>query len=185
MAKKILIFKLLFSLIACSIVARSQDAASPKVGAMAPDFKLSYATRDHIFYYPREQISLSSQRGKNVILAFYHADWHIESLTELSSFRDMLPELLKSNTILLAISGDYVWSHRAFAERYEFQFPLLSDHDHRVAKIYNSFNGEEGLNKNTVFLIDRDGIVRFINPAFDVADDKAYAALRLELQKLK
>src|SRR5215212_7253534 len=50
-------------------------AAAPKVGQAAPDFKLPYATQEGIHMKPEEQMSLSSQRGKNVILAFYPADW--------------------------------------------------------------------------------------------------------------
>src|ERR1043166_2487738 len=46
-------------------------AVAPKIGEAAPDFKLPYATQEGIFMKPEQQMALSSQRGHNVILAFY------------------------------------------------------------------------------------------------------------------
>jgi glutaredoxin-dependent peroxiredoxin len=160
-------------------------AAAPKVGEAAPDFKLPYATQEKLVMKPDEQMSLSSQRGKNVILAFYPADWSGGCTTEVCTLRDTFAELSKLNATVLAISGDYVFSHQEWAKHHNLQFPLLSDHDHRVAKMYDSFNADYGFNKRTVFLIDKDGVVRYVNLAFKAGDKKDYDALRAELEKLK
>jgi peroxiredoxin len=160
-------------------------AAAPKVGEVAPDFKLPYATQEKIFMKPDEQMSLSSQRGKNVILAFYPADWSGGCTTEVCTLRDTFAELSKLNATVLAISGDYVFSHQEWAKHHNLQFPLLSDHDHHVAKMFDSYMEGVGFNKRTVYLIDKDGVVRYVNLAFKAGDKKDYDALRAELEKLK
>jgi peroxiredoxin len=172
-------------------VASSADApkatasAAPKVGEPAPDFKLPYATQEKLFMKPEEQMSLGSLKGKNVILAFYPADWSGGCTTEVCTLRDTFAELSKLNAMVLGISGDYVFSHHEWAKFHKLQFPLLSDHDHHVAKAYDSYMEQYGFNKRTVYLIDKDGVVRYVNLAFKAGDKKDYDALRAELEKLK
>jgi peroxiredoxin len=160
-------------------------AAAPKVGERAPDFRLPYATQENIFMKPEEQMTLASQRGKNVILAFYPADWSGGCTKEVCTLRDTFAELSKLNATVLAVSGDYVFSHQEWAKHHNLQFPLLSDHDHAVAKTYDSYMEGVGFNKRTVYLIDKDGVVRYVNLAFKAGDKKDYDALRAELEKLK
>lgn len=160
-------------------------AAAPKVGEAAPDFKLPYATQEKVFMKPEEQMALSSLRGKNVILAFYPADWSGGCTAEVCTLRDTFAELSKLNATVLGISGDYVFSHHEWAKYHKLQFPLLSDHDHRVAKAYDSYMEQYGFNKRTVYVIDKDGVVRYVNLAFKAGDKKDYDTLRAELEKLK
>ena len=182
----------LVAAVAC--VAQSADApkatamagaAAPKVGEAAPDFKLPYATQEKLFMKPDEQMSLASLRGKNVILAFYPADWSGGCTTEVCTFRDTFMEFGKFNATVLGISGDYVFSHQEWAKHHKLPFPLLSDHDHRVAKAYDSYMEQYGFNKRTVYLIDMEGVIRYVNLAFKAGDKKDYDALRAELEKLK
>lgn len=171
---------------AASTVSKpATTAVAPKVGEAAPDFKLPYATQEKLFMKPDEQMTLASQRGKNVILAFYPADWSGGCTTEVCTLRDTFAELSKLNATVLAISGDYVFSHQEWAKHHNLQFPLLSDHDHHVAKMYDSYMDGVGFNKRTVYLIDKDGMVRYVNLAFKAGDKKDYDALRAELEKLK
>ena len=165
--------------------AATAAAAAPKIGEAAPDFKLPYATQEGIFMKPEQQMSLSSQRGHNVILAFYPADWSGGCTTEVCTLRDTFAELSKLNANVLAISGDYVFSHQEWAKHHNLQFPLLSDHDHHVARMFDSYMEGVGFNKRTVYLIDKDGVVRYVNLAFKAGDKKDYDALRAELEKLK
>jgi peroxiredoxin len=165
--------------------ARADASAAPKVGAAAPDFSLPYATQEGIFLKPAERMSLSAQKGKNVILAFYPADWSGGCTKEVCTLRDTFAELSKLNATVLGISGDYVFSHHEWAKFHKLQFPLLSDHDHKVARLYGSYNEEYGFNNRTVFLIDKAGVVRYSNLEFKAGDAKDYAALRAELEKLK
>ena len=160
-------------------------AAAPKVGQPAPDFKLPYATQEAIHMKPDEQMTLASQRGKNVILAFYPADWSSGCTAEVCTLRDTFAELSKLNATVLGVSGDYVFSHQEWAKHHKLQFPLLSDHDHTVAKMYDSYMDGVGFNKRTVYLIDKEGVVRYVNLAFKAGDKNDYDTLRAELEKLK
>ncbi|HEU4595026.1 MAG TPA: peroxiredoxin [Pyrinomonadaceae bacterium] len=160
-------------------------AAAPKVGEAAPDFKLPYATAEKIFFRDEERMTLSSQKGKNVILAFYPADWSGGCTTEVCTFRDTFMEFGKFNAVVFGISGDYVFSHHEWAKHHKLPFALLSDHDHSVARAYASYNDKYGLNNRTIYLIDKDGVVRYVNLAFKAGDKKDYDTLRAELEKLK
>jgi peroxiredoxin len=165
---------------------KGSDAATPpKIGDAAPDFTLPYATQEKIFFKPEERMSLASMKGKNIILAFYPADWSGGCTTEVCTLRDTFAELGKLNATVLAISGDYVFSHHEWAKFHKLPFPLLSDHDHKIARLYGSYNEEAGFNKRTIFLIDKDGVVRYSNMAFKAGDANDYNKLKEELAKLK
>jgi len=164
--------------------AAAAASAAPKVGQPAPDFKLPYATQEGLFMKPDEQMSLASLRGKNVVLAFYPADWSGGCTAEVCTFRDTFAEFGKLNATVLGISGDYVFSHHEWAKHHKLQFPLLSDHDHRVARMYDSYMEQYGFNKRTVYLIDKEGVVRYVNLAFKANSKADYDALRAELEKL-
>ena len=166
-------------------VKKGDAATPPKVGDTAPDFTLPYATQEQIYFKPEERMSLSSMKGKNVILAFYPADWSGGCTKEVCTLRDTFAELGKLNATVLAVSGDYVFSHHEWAKFHKLPFPLLSDHDHKIARLYGSYNEAVGFNNRTVFLIDKDGVVRYSNLAFKAGDANDYNKLKEELAKLK
>jgi|HubBroStandDraft_6_1064221.scaffolds.fasta_scaffold330804_2 peroxiredoxin len=160
-------------------------SGGPEVGTAAPDFALPWATAEGVHYAQNDFLKLSAQRGSNVILAFYPMDWSGGCTTEVCSFRDGWTDLEKLHAKLLAISGDYVFSHQHFADFYKLKFPLLSDHDHAVAKEYGVFQPLlGGINKRSAFLIDKNGIVRYRNLDFKATNKDDYAALRAALEKL-
>jgi peroxiredoxin len=161
------------------------QAPAPKPGDPAPDFKLPYATQEQIFLKPEEQMSLSSLKGKNVVLAFYPADWSGGCTKEVCALRDTFAELSGLNATVLGVSGDYVYSHQEWAKHHKLQFSLLSDHDHSVAKMYASYSEGSGFNKRTVFLIDKNGVVRYVNLEFKAGEAKDYDALKDALAKLQ
>jgi glutaredoxin-dependent peroxiredoxin len=192
MKKAIILFSLLFLLAALSVSGKTgagkpaADSDGPKVGEAAPDFQLPWATQEAIHVKPEEYIKLSSLRGTNVILAFYPADWSGGCTTEVCTFRDSWNDLAKLDAKLLAISGDYVFSHQEWAKHHKLEFTLLSDHDHAVAKQFGSFQPVlGGINKRTVYLIDKNGVVRYKNLAFKAGAKEDYEALRSELMKLQ
>lgn len=181
----IMLAALLFAIFPVTkISANSSDTTTPKVGEQAPDFTLPYATQEKIVLKPEEQMSLASLRGKNVILAFYPADWSGGCTKEVCTLRDTFAELAKLNANVLGISGDYVFSHHEWAKFHKLPFPLLSDHMHKVARSYDSYNEASGFNKRTVYLIDKTGVIRYANTDFKAGDKKDYDTLRAELEKL-
>jgi peroxiredoxin Q/BCP len=162
------------------------EADGPAVGEKAPDFKLPYATQETVEYNPEKGLSLSQYRGQIVVLAFYPADWSPGCTTEVCTLRDTFRDLGKLGVVILGISGDYVFSHHEWAKHHNLKFPLLSDHDHAVAKTYNSFMGPPLMyNKRTVYVIDGHGIVRHRDLDFKHDDKADYDAVSAAINQLK
>lgn len=122
---------------------------------MVPDFTLPASTG--------EEITLSSFRGRKVVLYFYPKDNTPACTQEACDFRDALPQIEAKGAVVLAISPDELKSHGKFAEKYSLPFPLLSDKDHHVSELYGVWQlkkmyGREfwGVVRST-FLIDEEG----------------------------
>jgi peroxiredoxin len=125
---------------------------------------------------PDQRISLSELRGSPVILAFYPADWSPVCSDELALFNAALGSFRPFRAQLLAISVDSVWSHAAYASQRNFHFPLLADFEPKgeVARAYGVYRPTEGVCERALFVLDDEGIVRWvyvspiaINPGVD------------------
>ena len=137
-------------------------------GTVAPDFTL-YAT-------PDQKITFSEFKGKNVILAFYPADWSPVCSDQMALYNEMLKFFKKYDAEIFGISVDSKWCHTAFSEQHHFHFPLLADFEPKgdVAKRYESYDEETGTCKRSIYLIDEKGVIRWtylspvgINPGAD------------------
>jgi peroxiredoxin len=137
-------------------------------GEVAPDFKL-HAT-------PDQKVALHELRGKNVILAFYPADWSPVCTDEISLYNEMLRYFKKYNAEVLGISVDGKWCHAAFREARKIKFPLLADFEPKgeTARKYGAYNNEEGECERALFVVDGDGVIQWsylspvgINPGAD------------------
>ena len=171
---KTIILFVSFLVLALSLNAHAQNEL--KVGDIAPNFTLPFATKDSI---SRSPVSLSDFLGKRtIILAFYPADWSTGCTKEVCTMRDNFLALQILDADILAISGDYVWSHHEWAKSLNLPFRLLSDHAHFVAKLYGSFNEKSMYNRRTVFVVDKQGKISYSNLQYNVADMK-------DLEKLK
>ena len=148
------------------------------IGDEAPDFELvdQHGT----------PVKLSSFRGKsNVVLVFYPLAFSGVCSGELCALREEFPEADRDDVELLTVSVDAMFAHRAWADKENFQFSLLSDFwpHGSVAKQYGVFDEAKGLATRGTFVIDKEGIVRWsvVNPipeARDLAEyQKALAAL--------
>ena len=177
--------KVLMSMLSVTLgaIAVAQSNPEIKVGQVAPDFSLAYATRDSIVRTPL-QLS-KAVGGHSIILAFFPADWSGGCTKEMCTMRDDFQELSKLDGELLAISGDYVFAHHAWAQEQNFQFKLLSDHMHTVARLYDSYNEQSGYNKRTVFVIDKQGKIAYEDLEYSVADNDDFARLKDALKKLQ
>ena len=101
---------------------------------------------------------LNQQRGKNVVLIFYPGDDTPVCTRQLCEFRDNWERLKTHNTTVYGVNPSGAERHAAFRKKHEFPFPLLVDDSQRVAKLYNA----SGLIvKRTVYVIDKDGVIRF------------------------
>jgi len=137
-------------------------------GTQAPDFSLHTA--------PDQSVGLRDFRGRNVILAFYPADWSPVCSDQLPIYSELLPEFRKLGAEVLGISVDGVWCHLAFAKHRNLRFPLLSDFEPKgeVARAYDVYRKGDGFSERALFVIDREGIIRWsyvspigVNPGAD------------------
>jgi peroxiredoxin len=120
-----------------------------------------------------QPIKLSDYRGKNVVLAFYPADWSPVCTSELALIQETLDDIHGYNAEVLGISVDGYWSHRAWAAQQHITFPLLSDFwpHGAVAQRYGVFDASDGLSERALFFIDQAGVLR----GSWVAEDPAIA----------
>ncbi len=139
-----------------------------KEGTQAPDFTLPST--------PDQKVSLSEFRGKNVILVFYPADWSPVCGDQLALYNEVLPMFQKHNAQVIGLSVDGIWCHLAFTKERKYRFPLLTDFEPKgaVAKLYGAYREKEGTSERALFVLDREGIIRWsylspvgVNPGAD------------------
>ena len=123
-----------------------------EVGHQAPDFAL--VDQDS------KERKLSEFSGKNIILAFYPFDFSPTCTAEFGCFQKDLSKLNEMNAQVLGISVDSKYSHKEFAKKLNLNFPLLSDFNREVCKLYGTLR-KEGFSERAYFIIDKQGIVRF------------------------
>ena len=124
----------------------------PEVGDPAPDFKL-LGTGGSTY-------SLAEQRGSPVVLIFYPGDDTPVCTVQLKAYNEDLAQFTDLGATLWAISPQSVSSHDDFSNRHAFGFPLLADEDKETFRSYGCL-GPLGFPRRSVFVIDREGIVRY------------------------
>ncbi len=143
-------------------------SAALAAGVAAPEFQLNST--------PDQKVKLSDFRGHPVILAFYPADFSPVCGDQMSLYNEVLEEFQRHGAQLLGISVDGVWCHRAFAEARKLHFPLLADFEPKgdVARAFGVYRTGEGISERALFVLDRDGVVRWsyvspvgVNPGAD------------------
>ena len=94
----------------------------------------------------------------------------------MALYNEVLPEFERFGAVLLGISVDGAWSHRAFAENRNLRFPLLADFEPKgaVAKSYGVYAQQDGTSERALFVIDEAGIISWsyvspmnVNPGAD------------------
>ncbi|MEM7196039.1 MAG: thioredoxin-dependent thiol peroxidase [Pseudomonadota bacterium] len=86
-----------------------------------------------------EKVSLSSLKGKFVVVYFYPKDDTPGCTKEACGFRDNIKSLEKLNAKVLGISPDGAESHTKFIEKFGLPFTLLSDPDKKVMEKYGAW----------------------------------------------
>lgn len=125
-----------------------------QVGDKAPDFEA--------LTYGEERLKLSDQIKKNpVVLYFYPKDNTPGCTKEACSLRDGMEELAGSGVQVIGVSTDGVKAHENFRDKYDLNFPLVSDKQKEIVKKYG-VKSAFGTAKRVTFLIDRDGTIKHI-----------------------
>ena len=151
---------------------------SIEVGSQAPDFTLK---DQH-----NQPVSLGDFRSrKAVLLVFYPMAFTGTCQGELTEIKDNLPAYANDSVQVVTVSVDTTHSHKVWAEREGFQFPLLADFwpHGAVAQAYGVFNEVAGFANRGTFLIDRDGVVRYaeMTGPGEARDQKAWQAALADL----
>lgn len=128
----------------------------------APDFTAQAVMPDNSF----EELTLSSYRGKYVLLFFYPLDFTFVCPSEIIAFDKAFDQFKKKNTEVIGVSVDSHFTHLAWKNTPRekggigpVQYPLVSDLDRSIAKNYGVlFN--KSLALRGLFLIDKEGVVR-------------------------
>jgi peroxiredoxin len=162
--------------------APPQPPAEIEIGRIAPDFTIEWADASGPKATP---LTLSSLRGKVVVLAFYPLDRSSGCTHELTKFRDEFQQLFGSETVVVPISVDSIASHVSWAQEMNFPFALGSDPRLEVAKQYGSWAPGRTSSTRTVFVIGRDGRILFRNLRFLALNEGAYTELAAEVAKAR
>ncbi|MFX1506042.1 MAG: redoxin domain-containing protein [Promethearchaeota archaeon] len=136
-----------------------QSDTKLKVGNEAPDFALP--AQDG------KKIRLSDYKGrKNVMLAFYPQDFTPVCSHQLPSYSKQVNKFEQLNTQVLAIGIASIPVHIAWIDSLGgLNYPLLADWVPyaEVSKKYDAFIPHIGFGKRAIFIIDKKGIIRYID----------------------
>ena len=130
------------------------------MGQRVPDFRLPDSEK--------KTRTLSEFLGTGgAIIAFFPFAFSGTSDKEMCTFRDDLSTFQSAGGRLVGISVDSVYALGAFARTYDLPFPLLSDFNKKVSKLYGVFQaswtgfGYSGVANSSVFVADRNGVLRY------------------------
>ena len=184
-----------FGRIVAAQAAVDYAARAPKVGDRAPDFTLP----DQL----RREVSLAGELEQGpVVLIFYRGEWCPYCNTMLRTYGLRAADFSQRGARLVAVSPQTPDNSLTMAEKHSLEFPVLSDEGGEVIGTYSlkynvasrevyetvgvdlaKFNGKGGwiLPAPAVFVIDREGTVRFVSVNGDYTQraepDEALAAL--------
>ncbi len=120
------------------------------VGDFAPDFTGTTAEG--------AAFTLSSLRGRPVVLYFYPKANTMGCTIEARGFTEHYPELSAAGVQVVGVSVDSVEAQHRFQEKYAIPFPLIADRDRAIARRYGVV-GLLGIAKRVTFLLDAEGRV--------------------------
>lgn len=160
-----------------TIMTSSTETPKLQVGDIAPDFTLKTNNQ--------EEWRLSNFRGKkNVVLAFVPFAFSSVCSIQLPSYEADLERFRDQDTEVVSVSMDSPYALNAWAESIKTSFPLLSDFypQGKVVDAYGLRHPAVGTTNRAVVLVDKDGIVRYIEVTENLGDlpdnDKLFTALK-------
>lgn len=159
-----------------------QTGRMPLIGEKAPDFSLPDVDL--------KVRSLHEFKGQKVVLAFFVGAFTNTCTKEMCSFRDSMARLIGLKAQVVGISVNDPFSNKAFAEKNRLSFPILSDFNREVVKAYNleasDFAGLKGYTvaKRSIFVLDKQGLVRYTWITEDPNVEPNYAAIEKALVEI-
>jgi peroxiredoxin len=154
---------------------------SLQIGQAAPDFTL--------FDTEKNQVTLSSFKGKPVLILFFPQAFTGVCTTELCSVRDSIAQYNNLNAEVLAISVDSIFTLGRFKDDQKLNFTLLSDFNKEVSAAYGSIYdtfvfGMKGVSKRSAFVVDKDGNIAYAEVLESAGDIPNFDAINQTLNSL-
>lgn len=138
------------------------SAPVPAVGSLAPDFTLPSTSGS--------PLTLSSLRGRSVLLAFFPLAFTSTCTEELCDMRDDWDRFASADVVVLPVSVDSTPTLREFRRQLGVQTEFLSDFRREVSRLYGVLLDEPYFANRAYFLVDRAGVLRWAhveeNPSF-------------------
>lgn len=129
------------------------SSSVPAVGTAAPDFTLPSTDGS--------DVTLSSLRGRNVLLAFFPLAFTSTCTEELCDIRDDWDQFASANTVVIPVSVDSTPTLGEFRKQLGIQADMLSDFRRDVSRQYGVLHEGRFFSNRAYILIDREGIVRW------------------------
>ena len=130
-----------------------------KVGDTSPNFILKDQNG--------EDFELYKNLDKNILLVFYPKDDSPVCSIQLADYNDNFDDFLNCDIKLIGINTDDIQSHSKFCTKLNLNFPLLSDEDKKVSKLFNAIN-IFGINKRHLVLLGRDKTILWMDSTIPV-----------------
>lgn len=108
-----------------------------------------------------EKVTLSSLRGKPVLVAFFPLAFSSTCTAQLCEMRDDHEHFEARGVTVLPISVDSTYSLKEYKAKHHFRVEFLSDFRRDVSRLYDVLLDERFYSNRAYFLIDRDGIIRW------------------------
>ena len=130
----------------------------PSLDTPAPDFLLPAVVPDLQSKPRTTELGIADFRGQWLVLYFYPRDFTSGCTLEARGFQRDLDAFHSRGAAVVGISADDGDSHLSFCGSEGLAFPLLSDPDGQVSRLYGSWLSP--YSQRHTFLIDPDGILR-------------------------
>jgi peroxiredoxin Q/BCP len=141
------------------LMLQSKAAATPAVGAQAPQFTLN-SQEQH-------PVNLADFKGKWVVLYFYPKDMTPGCTIEAHNFERDQAKYTANNAVVLGVSLDDEKSHKEFCTKESLTFKLLADTTGKVTKEYGSLNDSGKYANRNTFIIDPSGKIAKVYTGVD------------------
>ena len=154
-----------------------------EVGDKAPDFELLDTERN--------SRSISEFSGKNLVVAFYPGAFTSVCTQEMCALRDSMARFNDMDAQVIGISVNDPFSNKAFSDQNQLNFPLLSDYARGAVSDYgvamDNFAGMDGYTaaKRSVFIIDKEGTIRFKWVSEDPGVEPDYGEIEEKLREMR
>lgn len=158
---------------------------SLKIGDKAPEFTLpSFTPAPEL-----TQVSLSSYKGKNVVLLFFPQAFTGVCTAEMCAMNENFNAYKNMNAEILGISVDGTFVQKAFADKNGITIPLLSDFNKVVVKAYDVLrpefaHGMKGTAERAVYVIDKDGVIRYVEVMASPGDQVNFDGIKKAVSSL-